>query len=97
MAARGQVMTMEISITSFFWERLLCLNCGMVNAYHPGAEGQTCACGKVISLWDYLGVSPSTPSYYCCENPKHHRHPDWIEQWEELELLGPDHGARAGI
>ncbi len=82
-------MTIEISITSFFWGKLPCPGCGTVNAYQPGDEGQTCACGMAISLWDYIGVSPSARSYDCCENPKHHRHPDWIEQWEELELLGP--------
>jgi len=79
-------MTIEISITSFFWEKLTCPGCGTVNAYQPHTEGQICACGKAISLWDYIGVSPSAPGHHCLENPKGHRHPDWIEQWEELEL-----------
>ena len=82
----------EISITSFFWEKLPCLHCGKVNVYQPGVKGQVCACGKAMSIWDYLAVSPSAPSYDCLENPKNHRHPDWIEQEEELKLRDLDHG-----
>ena len=87
MAARGKEMTAEISVASFFWEKLPCLSCGTVNAYQPGAATQACACGKAISLWDAFAALPPAPD--CLENPKHHRHPDWIEQWEDLELRGP--------
>jgi len=55
-------------------------------------------CGHLFTAWDvYTSVTPAIEQaivlvldpFACCENPKHHRHPDWIEQWEELELGGP--------
>jgi hypothetical protein len=56
----------------------------------------TCsACGHLFTAWDvYSSVTPAVEQvivcepepFECCENPKRHRHPDWIEQWEELDL-----------
>jgi hypothetical protein len=32
-----------------------------------------------------LGIAFYDSGFECLENPKRHRHPDWIEQWETVE------------
>jgi transposase-like protein len=39
-------------------------------------------CGK---FFDYRDFIPFYQGVNCLENPKRHRHPDWIEQNEERE------------
>jgi len=54
------------------------------------------ACGHGFTAWDvYSSVTPVIKRtiilvlepFECLENPKRHRHPDWVEQLEEWELL----------
>jgi ribosomal protein S27AE len=44
-------------------------------------------CGICGKWFDYTELMPGFKGIACLENPKSHRHPDWIEQDESLALM----------
>ena len=62
----------------------------------------TCSvCGHRFTAWDvFSSITPAVGQritlvlepFECLENPKSHRHPDWIEQEEEMKLRDLDQG-----
>jgi hypothetical protein len=89
MAARGEEMIFNCTCPK-------CLHHIQITASKSGFPLHTCPdCGHQFTAWEvYSSITPAVESVValvarsadCLENPKSHRHPDWIEQWEALEL-----------